>query len=124
MPLTFKFYAARTRAGRHGEMDVWLDIDQSLPAHLAVSRYHALTAPDTQYRVTTQAGDISREALRVISGVEAQNYVLPKVYAASTGQTVVVVGAGTEVQFQGQSFYFKGTDAGISTQIYTVSSLV
>jgi hypothetical protein len=123
MPLTFKFYAARGRAGRHGEMDVWLDTDQPPPAHLAVSRYHSLLATSDQYRVTSQTGDINRHALRVINGAEAQSYVLPKVYAADTGQTLVAVGAGTEVYFEGQSFYAKGTDVGISTQIYTLSAL-
>lgn len=123
MPVTFKFYAGRNIAGRHGEMDVWLDLDQSLPGFLKVSRYHVLTADAGQYRVTAQIGDINRRGLRVSSSTEANELLLPRVYATTEGQTIVVVGGGTEIYHDGNVYAVVGTDTGISTQVYTAQSV-
>ena len=116
-PVTFRFYANRTIAGQHGEMDVWLEQDQSFPAYLKVSPFKVLTYGAYSYRKTSQFGDVARRGLRVVPGPDTIQF--PNVYVASDGERISAVSSASSVTVQGKTFTDTGTvDAGISELVY------
>ena len=119
-PVTFRFYAGRSRAGQHGEMDVWLDEDQSFPAYLKVSPYKVLAYGGYSYRKSASSEDTTRRGLRVVTEAEAEDLRLPRVYADDRGERISVQAREKYVFLNDQPYYFTGTvDAGISDTVYT-----
>ncbi len=115
-PLTFRFYADRTRAGQHGEMDVWMDQDQAFPAYLQVSPFLVLAYGTYSYRRDAQEGDVPRRSLAVAASPAGIQY--PRIHVSSTGERISVMTSEDYVYRNGVAFGFTGTlDTGLSEQI-------
>lgn len=117
-PVMFRFYANRSRSGQHGEMDVWLEQDQSFPAYLRVSPYKALAYGAYSYRKVSQFGDTTRRGLRVVTAGEAALLRTPRVYADDRGERISARASNEYVFAGGQPYVFNGTlDYGISDTV-------
>lgn len=122
-PLTFKFYAGRQRTGAHGEMDVWLDQDNSeFPAYFKVSAFKSLARSVGAYRKATQQSDTSRRSLRVITENQAASSLSPRVYADARGNRLSVMwGPNADLFLSGNPnpYAFTGIyDYGVSEALY------
>jgi hypothetical protein len=91
-PLTFRFYATRQRTGAHGEMDVWLNRDNTVfPAFFRVSNFKSLALTASPYRKTTQQSDTTRRSLRVITSNQADALTSPRIHVDTRGNRISVV---------------------------------
>lgn len=119
-PVTFRFYANRSRAGQHGEMDVWLENDYIFPPYLKVSPYKVLAYGDYSYRKTAQFGDTTRRSLRVVSSPDtAETLRLPRIYADDRGERISARASDEYVFYKDQPYVFNGTlDSGISEIVH------
>lgn len=120
-PMTFRFYADRTAAGKHGEMDLWLDTDQAWPQYLAPGPYQVLVYGTYSYRRDAQYGDTRRRSVRVIT--DPAGYAYPGVYVSATGERIAVAGTTASPVYRGTDvFAFTGTfDVGLSEHILRLS---
>lgn len=119
-PMTFRFYAERSQAGRHGEMDLWLQDDQPFPAYLQNGPHQVVAYGTYSYRRDAQQGDLSRRALRVASSATGIQY--PRIHVSDLGERLpVMTSADNDYVFRGseeEPFVFTGTlDRGVSDNV-------
>jgi len=112
-PITFRFYADRSRAGQHGEMDVWLDTDQPFPSFLAADAFQVAAYGTYSYRRDAQQGDLNRRSFRVKASPTGIHF--PRVMVSAEGERVPVMTELDTVYRAGHAFVFTGTiDRGLS----------
>ena len=91
-PLTFNFYAGRQRTGAHGEMDLWLNRNNTtFPAFFKVSNFKSLALAANPYRKTTQQSDTTRRSLRVITSDQADALTSPRIHVDTRGNRLSVM---------------------------------
>ena len=121
-PVVFNFYAGRTRAGVHGEMDVWLDTDNpNFPPFLTASDFKSLALIASPYRRITRPGDTSRRGLRVALTDPSDLVHSPRIQVDARGRNISVVTSNdNDYVLQGGILYsFTGNyDYGISDTLY------
>jgi hypothetical protein len=120
-PLTFRFYADRAPAGRHGEMDLWLNADQPWPVYLSTGPYQVLAYGTYSYRRDAHYGDTSRRSVRVAA--TSAGYSYPRIYVSAAGERISVRGATSNYAYRGgEAFAFTGTlDVGLSEHIVALT---
>lgn len=117
-PMTFRFYAHTRNVDGHGEMDVWTDVDGTLPAYLGVDAARVLVYTGSSYARTAEALDVRRSELTVLPNADSN--FLPAVYVALDGELRTVQSQAGSVVLDGKSFARVVADPGLSHTIYTV----
>jgi hypothetical protein len=125
--LLFNFYATRSIAGAHGEMDVWFNTDGTMPSYLKTGYRTLQLNGASAYRKDSQPGDTTRNAYRCDSTLSAVDGRPPSKYLSPGGQIYSIRNSEDTVILDGTVLTKQGLDYGLAYvilphQSFSVSS--